>query len=419
MNTIFEISITLIESFLIYLFLVRYSTMNHSYNRYYFLLFVLFDFLTTAMINLFHFYDGFFILINSLIALVFLVLFTKNSLLEKIFLSVFFTLLISIVNINLIVINDLLTDSDFMFSQTSENYELLIITSKIIYFILTLWIAKIRKKEPVHLDNEYIIAISIIAVVSWMIFHSLEIIIFNGEISREIIAFSLSGTTILILVGFYLILHINSKNRELTDMQKQNIIYETKLKNGEEVYKAENAIKSIRHDMKHLLGYIKYCLVNQKYEDAENAIFEEIENLNRTNEIYNSGYPILDTVLNVKLSQAKEVGFVVKVNFDFVDYPDIAENHFYMVLANILDNAIHHCDPLNKEIKIDVYQDHNQFKVMVSNPYLNTVKKEKNSNHGYGLNNVRRIVEDNGGGCYVKTENNSYTILINFPIKND
>lgn len=188
---------------------------------------------------------------------------------------------------------------------------------------------------------------------------------------------------------------------------------------------AKNQIEISRtaHDMKNSLSSILGALQDNKTEIAEEKIREMLSNTSNnlmtfTNEV------AIDTMLNTKQRVMNENGIIFKPNCFMTGTHVFDEIDFCILLGNALDNAIEACLKLpegEREITFKIKEDEEYLFCNIGNTMdgilpqngEKTTKKEKRL-HGFGLENMRAIIEKNGGNMTIRTSEDRYTVIIMF-----
>lgn len=180
------------------------------------------------------------------------------------------------------------------------------------------------------------------------------------------------------------------------------------------------------HDMKHHIAAIRA-------EPSEWKRSEQLDHLEQSvleydNQV-NSGNLAVDAILSAKKVSSRKLSItmteVLDGNaLDFVDPLDLAT-----ILGNAVDNAIEAASLVEREdkrlIKIAVFrqgdfavlrvENHYRVPVQMVDGFPLTIKRDKR-NHGYGLRNVREVVERYGGSVVVSAEDNWFTLKILIPM---
>lgn len=206
--------------------------------------------------------------------------------------------------------------------------------------------------------------------------------------------------------------------KKLADMQHD---YEKQQDMAEEIRRIQEQIRALKHDMKnHTLVMLSY-LEENRVEEAKAYAGELLDKLNKMYTYVNVGNSLLNYIINNKLSAAKEQGVEIKAEienlaFDYMDSVD-----FSALLNNLLDNAIHgalESKSPKLEVQIsakkgfDIITVKNSIdeSVLERNPEFVSTKGEPG--HGYGMKQIRNIVEKYNGDIDIYEKENQFIVSI-------
>jgi sensor histidine kinase regulating citrate/malate metabolism len=102
-----------------------------------------------------------------------------------------------------------------------------------------------------------------------------------------------------------------------------------------------------------------------------------------------------------------------------VAIPENLEINIYdvnIILGNLLDNALENAIN-NSNVSLDIKYNAGVLHISMSNLYIGSVKKldgrivsKKGENHGYGLDNVKRIVDKYDGSMVIECGNGKFEV---------
>lgn len=206
--------------------------------------------------------------------------------------------------------------------------------------------------------------------------------------------------------------------KKLSEMQQD---YDRQQDMAEEICRIQEQMRALKHDMKnHTLVILSYLEENQ-VEEAKAYAGELLDKLNKMYTYVNVGNSLLNYIINNKLSMAKEQGIEIKAEienlaFDYMDSVD-----FSSLLNNLLDNAIHgalesNCPELEVQISsqkgFDIITVKNSIdeSVLEKNPEFVSTKEEPG--HGYGMKQIKRIVDKYDGEIDIYEKENHFIVSI-------
>ena len=184
---------------------------------------------------------------------------------------------------------------------------------------------------------------------------------------------------------------------------------------------SEYEMNSFRHDVRNQLDMI-YELLKENSIDSIKECVEKMENkINTTNTFSKTSHIALDSILNLKLSQANQKGITVICESDIPKDLQLDASDLMVILGNLLDNAITAAEKVENDsfIKIQVSYEKGMLFITIENAYceriieehghLFTTKKNKEQ-HGYGISNVKKILESYHGIIDFKHTKNIFRV---------
>lgn len=226
--------------------------------------------------------------------------------------------------------------------------------------------------------------------------------------------------------------HLFEKELKNRDDKLRYSFLERQLEDEKEYYKMlhENQIQiqKTSHDMKNTLISILGNISEGKTESAIKKINEMLDNTNQSSQTVYTGQVTVDTMINIKKKCMdindicfKPICFMSKeCNFD--------EIGFCIVLGNALDNAIEACKKVDKEnryILLKIIEDESLLSCYLENSSNGIMPKENEkttkmnkSIHGFGLDNMKMIINNNGGAINTSCNENKFVLLFSF-VKNN
>lgn len=205
--------------------------------------------------------------------------------------------------------------------------------------------------------------------------------------------------TILVILIYQMVNRILSIEKENYLVKLNNEELKFNKKNYENIISHMNEIRKIKHDMNHMLLSLLDDCEKKDYESLNNHIHNQLHTINKTQTV-DTGNASLNLILSSQLSKIKDknIEFIAS---QFDDDIPIDKVDFYVLLGNLLDNAIENCTSKSiKKIILDIYKESNDFVIdikntsinnpLVDNPYFNTTKEERG--HGFGMRSIMNIV---------------------------
>lgn len=249
---------------------------------------------------------------------------------------------------------------------------------------------------------------------------------FNGtEIANHIVMIVLLLMCLILLVFmiFFVVVDINRKH-----YQEQNILKDKYLMIQEKYYKMvaskDKETRKIRHDLKAHLSCVEILLEKENYEEVKEYIKAlKHDTMKRIDTVVNSGNDIINAVLLDIAETAKEhdtkivLTGMIPPNLK-IKSPELC-SLFYNLLSNSEEAMRNYEGNLKREISVEISSYKRNVGIVVRNPVIQPVEidalkekyttKSKKEYHGYGMENIRTIVEkyhgmlefENVAGCFV------------------
>lgn len=223
------------------------------------------------------------------------------------------------------------------------------------------------------------------------------------------------------LVAFVFYIHeINKKlaislnmEREIKKMQKD--YYQVLLER-------ETETRRYRHDMNNHLLYLSQLCDNKEIEKVQKYVGELQEKLiGIQKKCYFTGNEVMDVLLNYHLIQLDSVKILV--TGQFTQPLNINESDFCAIFSNLIQNAaeeVKRQEVGERYICIDIRQGKKFYEVELKNSVAQTFQDERSlhtgkldrRNHGFGLINVKEIIEEYEGEFIIKNRKNEFTVMV-------
>lgn len=236
---------------------------------------------------------------------------------------------------------------------------------------------------------------------------------------------------------------IGSKKKEIENLQQKLLELEAQNKDlkyeldsykwqMEEITKQEEEIRllhsntrKLKHDMRNHLMVMTSYINSGDYENARKYISEILDKLNAVRSYVETGNPLLNHILNDKLEVCRQEGIDVKADIGKASFETMKGIDFSAVFSNAVDNAIEAARAeARKEISISVYEKKGydvitvknriSESVLEKNPELHSTKAD-GEKHGFGVGQIKEIVESYGGMTDFYEEDGFFIVNIFIP----
>ena len=263
----------------------------------------------------------------------------------------------------------------------------------------------------------------------------LSITMILGNYYKRNVAFTQGVIIISLLMEFVFIvlaaiLWLNQQKKE--KLRQDNLRKEEYILIREQQYRMmdenEKALRKIKHDMDSHLDCVRILLEEKRTDEAKQYIENIIHTKNReVHRFYKSGNLFVDVLLselqdrilseNVKL----EIKGQIPANFKIEPY-DITT-----LFGNLFHNAIEAVNQMkegqNAFVHISFWTESDHFLCCIENSYSGDLKMDKRGNylttkgnqskeHGYGLQNAKKVIKKYNGKMWINTENHIFKVEI-------
>lgn len=369
------------------------------------------------------FFQGTLLLIFSLVT-AFLICQLFNS---KQYIKMILSITIIIINIASEMLSSgllmLIKDSDFeKINVNSSVFFIGTLLSKFIMFLLVIIVCLGKNKLIIdHIKFKQLIILSVLPLTTLSMLIIMYQILYVISSTKLKLMFTISSA-LLILSNIITFNIINQQSKlakaefELA-LLKDNI--DEQSKHYIELRTSHEEIRQMRHNMKSIcIGTIAE-LKSGKIENAIEELNKNIDIIEKSSRVIDTGHPAIDAVIENKLNKCNELNIKTNITYYYKNNVNINEIEIAVIIGNILDNAIEACQKLNnkdKEIWGLLSADNKNLIINIKNTtnILNdfkTSKKDKKS-HGYGLRSISHIAEKYNGYAKFSFEDNIFTSYI-------
>jgi sensor histidine kinase regulating citrate/malate metabolism len=191
---------------------------------------------------------------------------------------------------------------------------------------------------------------------------------------------------------------------------------------GAEIEKLHENARRLKHDMKnHLLVIASYLNLNE-YDEVKNYLSKILDKLNQMYTYIETGNSVLNYIINTKLEYANQNGISVKAEIENIPFQRMGSIDFSSLLCNLLDNAIEASLLItNKEIHVSILRKRGYDTILIKNRITESVLKKNpefesskptKDSHGYGIKQIRSIVEKYDGMLEFYEEDSMFCVYV-------
>lgn len=256
------------------------------------------------------------------------------------------------------------------------------------------------------------------------------VVVFDSfQQGSDVSVYALVFTTAIFLANIaimYIIYCLEKMERELLHSTLLSQQMEVQTKSIIALEKSYRAQRTSAHEFNHHLHAISSLLQKEQYDTATQYIGQLTNQQSTRIFCINSHNPIIDAILNQKYQFATEQGIDMQFKVNDLSNITIPTDSIVVLLSNLLDNAIEACSRYtsSKIIRFSMISgntifltiDNTSLPVAIVDGEIATTKANKND-HGYGLINVKRILNDLGAEFAFRYNNGWFSFVTEIPTK--
>ena len=359
----------------------------------------------------------------ALLLLISIILY-EGTIIRKAFLSLLFIVIVFISEILFIgIMTSLNIGIPSEIVELGVNRIIGMIGTKIIYFWIVVFVCRLINKKLKEVPPKQWIMIFLMPVVSTIILY----IIFY-----DLLSVSVNGGMVIYCCAVLGLLYINFAVFDFFETYLKQLrisvleqVIERETTNYKQIENAYNDMRTLKHDISNQLDVITDLISRNDKKSAEAVIKSISLQLENVNAVCYTGEPIIDSVINIKLKYAYELGINITKRIKIAAF-DLDKIELCRAIGNVLDNAIEGCqrsDLSEQHIYISIQQVDDKIVVEVTNTAadvdlnnLQTSKKNKSA-HGIGLSSIQNSVEKLNGYMKCNFKDNIFSIKMVVPNK--
>lgn len=356
-----------------------------------------------------------------------LLIFTKRSLLCNLALAGIYYGTISLLELPGIVLSGWLIGEPYLNCTNQSiiyDYIYLLILSLSLLTIYRKWHSVIRKFVDYVITLKNSIIWTSFAIVEWWIM-TYFLTIGQTESGRDVFIYNIISIVLILFLLIGLSIFIIYRRAELLRQARQ--LDKERREWAYEKIKADYRRKSRElHDMKHRILPIEGYLSAKQFDKAIIYVRELLGDIsNSQNRIHGwTGNPFIDGYLDSKAQTARKQGIDFHIHVSLLNV-GLSDQDTSVLLGNLLDNAVEAAALCidEKWVHVHIVQKGNMLIIRVKNTFLRppvekqgrfeSTKIDKNG-HGWGLESVRAIVENNNGELKIQYDDKCFEVTIIF-----
>ena len=308
----------------------------------------------------------------------------------------------------------------FLFTKLSDNgnYELVsMYLSVLLFYIIVIVLKNVYKKQVQDEFSGQWSYLLISAICSICILYMIA-----NDTGMARITIVVTGMVVLAVNIMLYRFYVSMSDRFIYEqdnilLRKQMDIYEQQI--SANVENAEK-IRAIRHDMKHHIREIKELAEKGMTKEINEYIDMLAGDINEAQSYIDTGNAALDGIVNYYMSVAATENIIFDTNISVPQNMQIKTYDLNIIMGNLLDNAFENTMMAkNKQVLLKMKYFNSILYISSINTYTGAIKKSgekfislKDSSHGYGVDNIKRIVNKYNGNVEIDYKNNIFNISI-------
>ena len=288
------------------------------------------------------------------------------------------------------------------------------------YAIVKILIALKSSSAQIKLPLTHWLLLLVIPLVS---FYLILLIMSFEDADPKTVALCCILALIINFVAFYFYEVVTAYAISKMEKQREEEKNRYYLRQLETMEAFSESMRSFRHDLKNHTIAMQAYLKNKQYDALETYLSDTFIEKALSEESIHCGNTVIDSILNFKIHEAGNKGITLEAKVSIPPQLHISDSDLTVILGNLLDNAIEAVEPLTEErvIQLTISYQKGNLILSVKNPYKGellkkgdrwiTSKKDKDL-HGYGLSNVKHIVDKNGGTMRIQTEQQIFSVTM-------
>ena len=215
--------------------------------------------------------------------------------------------------------------------------------------------------------------------------------------------------------------------KDYQKMMEQDVLLET-LNHEKRILKVIEEKTEEMNKLNHDLNNHKLTMLHLLKEKGKEAADQYLDDLLPESSTYvYTKNEVLNYILNEKMDLAESLGIDVKCFIEGGIENEISDVDLSVLFGNLLDNAINAAKEAKKKfIDIKIKKDDYKMVISIINSYTNLdfrnekyYSTTKGKGHGYGLSNIKQIVEKYNGHDYIEHDDKVFKHICIFLLMKD
>lgn len=313
-------------------------------------------------------------------------------------------------------------DNHLEVNTTPEAYAIGTALTKFLVFVIIL-IFEFKRKSIVisNLTPTYLTLLSVLPITTITLSVLMYQIILVIDSSGIKLTFVFANMLLILsnAITFEIIRVQNRLTKSEYDLKLLKNSIDEQTKHYEELKSSQEEIRQLRHNMRSVyIGTIAELKAG-KTENAIEQLQSNIDIIEKSSKVIDTGHPSIDSIIENKLNRCDELNIHTNLSYQYKEAININEIEIAVIIGNILDNAIEAClkfVDIDREIWGSITVDHQNIIINIKNTAIdsNNLKTSKinKKDHGYGLKSISHIAKKYNGYAKFSFGNNNFTSYV-------
>ncbi len=235
---------------------------------------------------------------------------------------------------------------------------------------------------------------------------------------------TLASLIMLIISNMLIVKLMNDFHNEVVNENKLILaekMIEQQQKQYQMMFEENEVIHKLRHDQKNFIIGLLSQIQNKDYDEMVKQLNAQLQELQAGSDQNICGNSVIDTIINYKISEAKKKNIKIDFHYKGLHNIQISGIDLAILLGNALDNAIEATEKIEetekRTVELYIYLKGNQLVVIIENNVIQNVdvdhlQTEKTGNHGYGVVNMKSVVNKYAGSLSFFCEDKVFKTVI-------
>lgn len=274
-------------------------------------------------------------------------------------------------------------------------------------------------QKDIRLPVFYRIALGLVPSVSIACIYYVVVTAVHLKMTTAVVAASLLMINILDFYLYDSLIKFYTGRMEKEMFEQMANVYAYQL---EVVRESQERVTALQHDMKHHMIELSSMVSEHDNPAAVKYLGDMVNFMLNPKEHVSTGNKEIDGILNYLLQKADETLAQIDVKVNVPENGHWTDFTICVILGNLVDNAVREAEKSNeKYLSIDIRSRRGILLIFIENSYSGEIEEKGQkfrttqtnpAIHGIGLENVKKIVRENGGEIKIDYADNRFRVEV-------